>query len=95
MTPAESLTAFTIEKGALFPFTVEEVADLQDWEPKSCCIAICGDQYRINEADADNILGQILVQAINDNVGDQLTPWVAAAKTSARPSKKQTKPETD
>jgi hypothetical protein len=75
MTPAEKLSAFTTETGALFPFSVVEVHSLDDWEPVSQCIAICGDQYRINEADTDNIVGQSLTNYVNELVGDELNPW--------------------
>lgn len=75
MTPAEKLSAFTPANGALFPFWVVEVPDLKNWVPVSQCIAICGREYRINEADADNIVGQSLASYANDLVGDELTLW--------------------
>ena len=90
MTPAETLAAFTPATGALFPFAVIEVASLDKWEPTSRCIAICDGEYRINEADADNIVGRMLVQAINDLVGDQLQPWKL---TETKQIKKSNKPD--
>ena len=93
MEPAEILAAHTPATGALFPFAVDVVADLGQWEPKSMVIAICGEQYRINEADRDNIIGVTLQSIVTDLVGDKLTEWTPPKP--ARPVKKTTKPDSD
>lgn len=92
MTPAEKLTAYGPAQGALFPFAVEQVDNLSDWEPKALTIAISGREYRINEADADNIVGRELYRIIAELTGDELTEW-KPTKTEAKTTRKSHKPE--